>query len=166
MSPAVIRWLPLVAIGLHLIEEFAWPGGFAEWYRWYRPERAVSVTTGFLVRINAIFVLMAVIAGVKGFSPYGVAVWLVVASIAAANGLFHLWATIRTRRYSPGVVTGCVVYLPLAIFGFVYFWRRDLAGPGVMIQAALIGPAYNVYAAWNHRRRARLAARDQKQTQP
>ena len=165
MSPAVIRWLPLVAIGLHLIEEFAWPGGFAEWYRWYRPERAASVTTGFLVRINAIFVLMGVIAGVKGFSPYGVAIWLVVASIAAANGLFHLWATLRTRRYSPGVVTGCAVYLPLAIFGFVYFWRRDLAGPSVMIQAALIGPAYNVYAAWNHRRRARLAARDPKQTQ-
>ncbi|HMG12897.1 MAG TPA: hypothetical protein VK571_06970, partial [Gemmatimonadaceae bacterium] len=62
----MIRWLPLVAIGLHLIEEFAWPGGFAEWYRWYRPERAVSVTTGFLVRINALFVVMALIAGVKG----------------------------------------------------------------------------------------------------
>ncbi len=158
ISPTVIRWLPLVAIALHLIEEFAWPGGFPEWYRWYRPERAASVTTAFLVRINALFVAMALVAGVMGFKPYGVAVWLVVASIAAANGAFHIWATILRRRYSPGVVTGCIVYLPLAVFGFLYFWREGFAEPSILVQAALIGPAYNIYAAWNHRRRAKSMA--------
>ncbi|MDP9203778.1 MAG: HXXEE domain-containing protein [Gemmatimonadota bacterium] len=157
-SPTVIRCLPLGAVLLHLFEEFVWPGGFAEWYRWYRPERAASVTTGFLVRINALFVAMALIPGVLGFRPYGVAFWLVVASIAAANGLFHLWAVVRTRRYSPGVITGCIIYLPLAVFGFVYFWRAGLASISLLVQAALIGPAYNIYAAWNHRRRARSLA--------
>jgi hypothetical protein len=166
LSPTVIPWLPLAAIILHLIEEFVWPGGFPDWYREYRPERASSVTTGFLVRINALFVLLGLIAGAKGITPYGVAVWLVVASIAATNGLFHLWATIRARRYSPGVITGCLVYLPLAVFGVVYFWSRGLAGPAVLVQAALVGPAYHVYAAWNHRRRARSAARNPQQTQP
>ena len=155
ISPPVIRWLPLGAVLLHLFEEFVWPGGFAEWYRWYRPERAASVTTRFLVWINALFVLMALIPVTMGFRPYGVAFWLVVASIAAANGLFHLWAVLRTRRYSPGVVTGCIFYLPLAVFGFVYFWRAGLANVALLLQAAIIGPAYNVYAAWNHRRRAK-----------
>ena len=155
ISPTVIRWLPLGAVLLHLFEEFVWPGGFAEWYRWYRPERAASVTTRFLVWINALFVLMALIPVTMGFRPYGVAFWLVVASIAAANGLFHLWAVLRTRRYSPGVVTGCIFYLPLAVFGFVYFWRAGLANVALLLQAAIIGPAYNVYAAWNHRRRAK-----------
>jgi len=155
---ALIRWLPLIAIGLHLIEEFVWPGGFAEWFRWYRPERASSVTTRFLVRINALFVAMALLAGVLGFSRYGVAMWLVVASIAATNGLFHLWAMARTSRYSPGVVTGCIVYVPLAIFGFRYFWQRGWATIDVVVQAALIGPAYLLFSAWNHRRRARAMA--------
>ena len=155
ISPTAIRWLPLCAVLLHLFEEFVWPGGFAEWYRWYRPERAASVTTRFLVWINVLFVLMALIPVAMGFRPYGVAFWLVVASIAAANGLFHLWAMFRTRRYSPGVVTGCIVYLPLAVFGFVYFWRAGLANVALLLQAAIIGPAYNVYAAWNHRRRAK-----------
>ena len=155
ISPTVIRSLPLGAVLLHLFEEFVWPGGFAEWYRWYRPERAASVSTRFLVWINALFVLMALIPGTMGFRPYGVAFWLVVASIAAANGLFHLWAVLRTRRYSPGVVTGCIFYLPLAVFGFVYFWRAGLANVALLLQAAIIGPAYNVYAAWNHRRRAK-----------
>jgi hypothetical protein len=158
ISPTIIRWLPLVAVALHLIEEFLWPGGFADWYRWYRPERAVSVTTGFLVRINALLVLLARAPGVNGFTTYGVALWLVVASIAAANGAFHIWATVARGRYSPGVITGTIVYLPLAAFGFWYFWQHGLARPEVMAQAAIVGPAYNVYAAWNHRRRARKAA--------
>jgi hypothetical protein len=154
----LIRWLPLGAVLLHLFEEFVWPGGFAEWYRWYRPERAASVTTRFLVWINVLFVLMALIPVTMGFRSYGVAFWLVVASIAAANGLFHLWAVLRTHQYSPGVVTGCFVYLPLAVFGFVYFWRAGLANALLLLQAAIIGPAYNVYAAWNHRRRAKSLA--------
>ena len=158
ISPNIIPWLPLVAVLLHLFEEFVWPGGFAEWYRWYRPERASSVTTRFLVRINVLFVAMALIPAAMGFRPYGIAFWLVVASIAVANGLFHLWAVLRTRRYSPGVVTGCVVYLPLAVFGVVYFWRAGLASFPLLAQAAVIGPLYNVYAAWNHRRRARSLA--------
>ena len=103
---------------------------------------------------------MAIIAGVLGFSAYGVALWLVVASIAASNAVFHVWAVMRTKRYSPGVVTGVLVYLPLAAFGFYYFWREHQADTAVLIQAALIGPAYHVYAAWNHRRRARASASD------
>ena len=150
-----IPWLPLGAVTLHLVEEFLWPGGFGDWYRSYRPERASSVTTSFLVGINALFVAMAAFAGILGLRPYGVAIWLVVAGIAAANGAFHIWASVRTLAYSPGVVTGCFVYLPLAAFGFVHFWRTGLAGTSVLIQAALIGPAFNIYSAWNHKRRAR-----------
>lgn len=160
LTPTIIRWLPLIAVTLHLTEEFVWPGGFGDWYRWYRPERASSVTTGFLVRINALLVVLALIPGMRGFTAYGVAFWLVVASIGAANGAFHIWATYARRRYSPGVITGTLVYLPLAVFGFWDFWQRGLASPGVLLQTAIIGPAYNVYAAWNHRRRARIAARN------
>ncbi|HEV7388356.1 MAG TPA: HXXEE domain-containing protein [Gemmatimonadaceae bacterium] len=158
MPLSIIRWLPLMAVALHLIEEFVWPGGFAEWFRWYWSESASSVTGRFLFRINALFVAMAVVAGLLGFSRYGVAMWLLVASIAATNGLFHLWAVARTSRYSPGVVTGCLVYIPLAVFGFRYFWQRGWATIDVVVQAALIGPAYLLFSAWNHRRRARAMA--------
>jgi hypothetical protein len=92
VTSGVIRWLPSIAVALHLGEEFVWPGRFAQWYRWYRPDFAPSISPGFLVRINALFVAMAIIAGALGFSAYGVAIWLVVASIAASNAVFHLWA--------------------------------------------------------------------------
>jgi hypothetical protein len=155
----IVAWLPLGAVVLHMVEEFLWPGGFPDWYRRYRPERAVSVTTRFLFWINALFVAMAVVAGAFGRRPIGVAFWLVVASIAAANALFHLWATWRRRAYSPGVVTGLLLYVPLALFGFLTFPRLGLATTGTTAQALVIGPAYHVYSAWNHRRRARRAVR-------
>lgn len=158
-SPPFVSWLPLIAVALHLVEEFAWPGGFADWYRDYRPERAASVTTAFLVGINAVLVVLALAAALLGRRPYGVALWLVVVSIGAANGVFHLWATLRTRRYSPGVATGVLVYVPLAVWGFWHFASSGLATSGMLVQAAVIGPAYHLYAAWNHRRRAtRMAA--------
>ena len=150
-----LYWLPLGAVALHLVEEFAWPGGFADWYRRYRPEGARSVTTRFLFWINALLVAMALLVGVLGPRPQGVALWLVVASIGAANGEFHLWAAARTRAYSPGVVTGLVVYVPLAVYGFAHFARSGPASAGTMLQALLMGPAYHLFAAWNHRRRAR-----------
>ncbi len=43
----------------------------------------------------------------------------------------------------------------------VAFWlvvasiAAALANVLLLLQAAIIGPAYNVYAAWNHRRRAK-----------
>ena len=60
---SIVAWLPFNAVLLHLIEEFVWPGGFGAWYRQYAPDRAASITTTFLVRINALFLAMTIIAG-------------------------------------------------------------------------------------------------------
>jgi hypothetical protein len=66
-------WFPLAAVALHLIEEFVWPGGFPNWYRWYRPERATSVTTRFLVIVNAVLVALALLPPLLGPTPRALA---------------------------------------------------------------------------------------------
>lgn len=157
LPPSFVPWLPLGAVTLHMIEEFVWPGGFGDWFRRYRPERARSVTTAFLFWINALLVAMALLVALLGEGRRGVAFWLVVASIGAANGVFHLWASYRSRSYSPGLVTGLVVYVPLALYGFAHFAGNGLASRGTMLEALLVGPAYHLYSAWNHRRRASAA---------
>ena len=59
------------------------------------------------------------------------------------------------------MVTGVLLYVPLAVWGFWYFATNGLATTGTLLQALAIGPAYHLYAAWNHRRRAaRMAASD------
>ena len=157
---SVVPWLPLAAVAAHLVEEFAWPGGFGDWYRTHYPDRAKSLSNVFLVWINVLMVVMSLIAAFFWKTLYAIEMWLVVASIAGANAFFHLLATMRWRTYSPGLVTGLLLYVPLAVYGFVTFTRDGLISTNLAIQAALIGPLYHAYSAWNHRRRSAAKLRD------
>lgn len=150
--PSIFLWLPALAVAAHLIEEFVWPGGFPDWYRHYPPGYVTTVSTRFLIIVNLVFIALALLPPVLGASPRGFAIWTVVAAIAAANGVFHLIAVLRTHTYSPGVVTGIALYMPLAIVGGTYLLRRGLVSPGTAIQAIIIGVAYHLWSAWNHRR--------------
>src|SRR5689334_11703275 len=147
-------WLPLVAVALHLVEEFVWPGGFTEWYRHYPPDRVTKVSTQFIVLINIAFVALALSPPLIGATPRGFAMWMVVAAVAAANAIFHLIAVARTRQYSPGVVTGVAAYLPLAVIGGAYLTRLHLISTGTLLEAIFMGVAYHVWSAWNHNRHA------------
>src|SRR4051812_9542241 len=145
-------WLPAAAIAAHLFEEFVWPGGFAEWYRRYPPGYIATVSPLFLLLINVAFIGLALLPPLLGPSPRGLAVWLIVAAVAAANAVFHLTAVLRSNAYSPGVVSGVAFYLPLAVVGGAYLIRRGLVSPGTVAEAILIGAGYHFWSAWNHRR--------------
>jgi hypothetical protein len=47
----------------------------------------------------------------------------------AANAVFHLVATVWSRAYCPGVVTGLVVYQPLALVTFMAGIREGVPAP-------------------------------------
>jgi len=147
-------WLPAGAVAAHLIEEFVWPGGFAAWYRHYPPGTNATVTPRFLVTVNAVFVALALMPPVFGATARGLTFWMVVAAIAATNAVFHLFATLRTRTYSPGVITGVLLYLPLAFVGATSLIRDPQVAPGTVAQAIVIALAYQVWSSWNHRRHA------------
>ena len=145
-------WLPAAAIAAHLLEEFVWPGGFPAWYRQYPPGHTATVSPGFLLLVNVAFVGLALLPPFLGPSSRGLAIWLIVAAVAGANAVFHLIAVWRSRTYSPGVVTGVALYLPLALLGGTYLIRRGLVSLGTVAEAILIGVGYHVWSAWNHRR--------------
>ena len=151
MSSAML-WLPLIAIVLHMTEEFVWPGGFPHWYRHFPPGRVATVSTRLLVIVNAVFVAMALIPPQLGANARGYAYWMLAAAIAAANGVFHLVATLRYRAYSPGVITGTLLYLPLGVVGAAYMLQNHLVAPAVIAQAAAFAVAYAWWSAWKHRR--------------
>src|SRR3954469_11065613 len=153
-STPLFLWLPILAVGAHLVEEFVWPGGFASWYRWYRPERASSVTPRFLIFVNAALVILALLPLLLGPTPRGLAFWLIVAAIGAANAVFHAWATIRRKTYSPGVVTGIAVYGPLLAVGWHELVATGRVSAGTTIEAVAIGVGFHLWSAWNHSRRA------------
>jgi hypothetical protein len=149
-----LPWAPLSAATLHIFEEFAWPGGFAARYRQYAPTRAKSITPRFLVIGNGLLLMLGYDAGAWWPAPFGAAVWLTTAALLASNATWHLIGTIRTKSCSPGIATGLILYVPLALFGYV---RTLRSGTNIVtaIVAAAIGTSYHSWSAALHRRRAR-----------
>src|SRR5487761_1965217 len=120
-------WTPLMAASLHIFEEFVYPGHFSEWYLQYKPSIQRSITTRFLVIINALLLVLCYDVGAMGPSRLGTATWLGVMAMLAANGVWHLRGVVKTRSYSPGVLTGSLVYLPLAVYGYVFLLHSKQA---------------------------------------
>lgn len=146
-----IFWWPLAAATAHIIEEFGWPGGFTAWYRKYRPEIASSISRPFLFWINAALLFGCFSVGVDGPTRFGPPFFVVMIALLATNGLFHLRAVVRTRSYSPGVVTGTLLYIPLGIYGFAAMLPRMSVASA--ITSAAIGASYPFVSYFNHRRR-------------
>jgi hypothetical protein len=154
-TTTALFWALPIAAAAHVFEEFGFPGGFKEWYARYRPETAISFTPAFAIGINALLLVLCSIPLLLGLTPQAVALWLTIAAVLVGNTIFHARATLKMREYSPGLVTALLLYLPLGIVGFNHFLRAGYASVGTAISAALIGAAYNVFSANNHRRRAR-----------
>src|ERR1043165_9899875 len=140
-----LTWSLAVAAALHILEEFVWPGGFMEWWRAYRPATANHVSTRFLIFINTLLMVMAILVGWAAHFPRGngVAAWLTLAALLFSNAIFHILGVIETRRYSPGMLTGIFLYMPLAVFGYYHFLTTGRATVGTAVCAAILGGSYH-----------------------
>jgi hypothetical protein len=157
VTPSWIWWAPFGAAVLHITEEFFWPGGFADWDRMYRPHIAKSITKRLHIVINALLLLgtLAVAQSTRG--PSAAAAWLTFAALLFGNAIFHLVGTIKTKRYSPGVATGLLLYVPMAVFGFVHFLGTKEASRGTAVVAVALGMSYQFWGTMMHKARARTA---------
>lgn len=97
---------------LHVAEEY-W-GGFPVWLS--RVAGADLSREEFLV-INAIALsVMTILVFVVSFRPRARFILAALATSVTVNALLHIGATILTHSYSPGVVTGTLLWLPLGIW--------------------------------------------------
>jgi hypothetical protein len=161
-------WAPLFTALAHMVEEFAYPGGFAEWDRAYRPQYRSSITKPVHIIVNAALIVLCLNVACGGgelgigalrfrsFLPadYAVAGWLAVAALLAANAVFHIKGSVATGRISPGVRTGVLLYIPLAAYGFWHFIGTGGISFAAAAVAALIGGSYEVWASLIHRLRS------------
>lgn len=155
--PQWLLWAPLTAALAHIFEEFVWPGGFMSWYRRYRGSSVQSITPRFLVIVNVILLAVCVDAALVTTTRFGIAYWIAVSAILASNGVWHLWAAIKVSEYSPGMVTGSMLYIPLAIYGCLYFLSLGAVSYESALFALLFGGSYPVWSAMFHRRRRSIS---------
>jgi hypothetical protein len=128
------------AIMLHVTEEFLFPGGFIEWYAEFRPPKTQGVRPDYLVWINTLMMGVCVLPLYYGETRHGVGVWYAVAAIAAINACFHILGVFALKKYSPGVITGVFLYIPLFVAGSWYLlssgnisWSRAILFLGIAV---------------------------------
>jgi hypothetical protein len=142
---APLVWLFPICFSLHLIEE--WFGGFPEW-----AARVVGseLPRGAFIGINALALLVMLMA-VRATVATERNGWMgiAVATILLVNGTAHILGSLVTRSYSPGLLTGIVLYLPLGQLTLMRAWlqssRATFAGgvvAGLAVHALVVVVAY------------------------
>ena len=150
-------WAPMGAAGLHMIEEFVYPGGFAAWDRRYRPAISTSITPRFHIVINGLLLLLCYNVGAMGGTPIGIAAWLTVTALLFSNAIWHVVGAVKTRSYSPGMITGLLLYVPLTVYGYARLLQSGQSPVATAIIAFAVGASYQLWATAIHRWRTRGA---------
>jgi hypothetical protein len=154
VSPLITReellWAPLVCACVHVFEEFVFPGGFKVWYQRYRGANVASVTTRFLILINALLLGGCWNAATAGHKSAYLPFWMGMAAVLATNGIWHLYAAWRSRRYSPGMVTGALLYVPLAVYGCTVLFEAGGFAVWQGVVGIAVGALYTPWAAAYH----------------
>lgn len=115
---------PLTAAGLwtllfpltyavHIAEEL-WAG--ETFYRWVSRVAAVDLSREEFLAMNAIAMLV-MIGGVIVANLMTVRLPIVaLAAVTALNGTLHVFGTIVSGSYSPGVISGVLLWIPLGVY--------------------------------------------------
>jgi hypothetical protein len=135
-------WLVVAAGALHVTEEYVWPGGFLDAMRRVAPGYAFAVNRTMAVVING---LMFVVLLAAPFIAHAAPLFaLSAAGLCAVNGWSHVAGAVRGRRYVPGMVTGLLVYQPVAAFTYLQFARAGQLTGAVLAGSLLLGAAYHL----------------------
>jgi hypothetical protein len=151
---AILFWVLPISEVLHIIEEFIYPGGFRTWYRNYRQHYNVSATPKYLIIVNSVLIILSVLPLFLD-TQQGPALWLSMASVVFFNSIFHIQASLRSRRYSPGMVTSILLYIPISIYGYWYFISLHITSEAQAVVSSMTGIVYLIFSVLNHKRRAR-----------
>jgi len=104
----------LVAYLVHFAEE--WYGGITTWAQ---NSLGYEVSIERLLVINGVALVLFATGTIASIRAARLT-WFTVAfaTVLGLNGVLHALATIGLGQYSPGTVTGLVLYIPLSIIVF------------------------------------------------
>lgn len=130
-------WLLLLPLSylLHLAEEW-WGGeGFAVWTA--RALGAPVSTTRFLVLNSIVWPLFALLTTAAILRPRLAWFPVTFATVVVVNAGLHVLGALATSSYSPGLITGILLYLPVGIAALAH--GRRVVTPRAFQLAVLFG---------------------------
>lgn len=142
IKPKQIAWFLPAAYLLHLLDEYFSGGGF---HIWFSGIFDVSLSLNDFILINSIGFGAAVATAVLyNFDKVNNFIIAAFGSLFFINGIVHIVASAVTLTYSPGTISGLLIYLPLGwlifknIFPLIPEQQLVLSvAAGIIIQVAV-----------------------------
>lgn len=140
-------WLFPLTYLIHALEEYWCGEGF---YRWSARIMGRGMTAEQFVAVNG-SAWVAMVASIVVFRKTPSVRWLTLAfaTVVFTNGIAHLAGSLWTGTYSPGAVSGALIWIPLGAATFYRarkrVTRRSLVA-GVLVGAAIHGILFLVLA--------------------
>jgi hypothetical protein len=137
----VIQWLPLIVFVAHMFEEYP---RFPSWAT--RHFGATSTAWYVYSHLLLVAVMVVVCRAAEKASPqtWGRILGTALMMTLALNGVFHLVSTFLFREYSPGVVTGTLLFFPATAYLLIVTARESLLTTTQIGVAAVIGAAAQI----------------------
>jgi hypothetical protein len=134
MTMTTLAWLGMAAYAAHILEEY-----MLDWRGWARAVLVLPAEWNDFYVTNCIVVALGVAQAM--LAPTLPLAVLSYAGLELINAvLMHVVPFIRTRgRFSPGLVTAVLFFLPLSIATFWTAWTTGIAGIGEIGLGVLIG---------------------------
>ena len=140
-------WLMPAAFALHILEEYA--GGFPSW--------VTNVLGGsfnnraFAINNAAFMVIMLGLTGWTSLSTSRLATFLLIVWASGNifwDALFHITMTAVLDRYSPGLVTSSLLYVPISLLVGWSSIRSQAVSLGALLGALALGAALLGFVIW------------------
>lgn len=132
MSLTAIAWIGLAAYSIHMLEEFG-----LNWRDWARNALHLPVELpDFYVTNFVVIVLGIAQAQLAAEVPLAA---LSFSALMLINGIFlHIIQTVRMGRYSPGLFTALLLFVPIGIAGFWKALSTGLVSPSAALIAFVV----------------------------
>jgi len=136
MDLSTLSWLALAAYAVHILEEYTF-----DWRDWARAVLGLPVEWNEFYMTNALVIVLGVVQA--ELAPRLIIAPLTFAALMLINvTLFHVLPVIRASgRFSPGLVTGLILFYPIGITEFVQAHAEGRLSPTIGGGAFLLGAA-------------------------
>jgi hypothetical protein len=129
-------WLATAAYAVHVMEEYTF-----NWRDWARGALGLPVEWNDFYITNSVVIVLGIVSA--ELTPVLPVAPLTYAALMLINAvLFHIWQVIRAKgRFSPGIVTAVVLFLPIGVAEFVEALKEGVLGAAVGVGATVAGAA-------------------------
>ena len=149
LKPKQIAWLMPLAYMFHLLDEYFMGEGFPDWFSGVFKVDLSNIDFAIINSVGLIATIVIVfLYNIDKVNSFVIAA---LGTLFFVNGIIHFLASLFTLSYSPGTISGILLYLPLGylifknIFPLVPEEQRGLSiATGIILQVAVALIAMNI----------------------